>query len=157
MRKRKLAERLVTQRLYESDANRNLKQLTDAAELLRPLLEDLVFVGGCATAVLITDQAAAEIRPTLDVDAIAEITAYADYVMFSERGFAPSDSPRTPVKVRHSVAASKPQPRWTSCHSTRRFSRILEPVAQTSHGIFRTANIEAWPLHPRRNRTLFLR
>jgi hypothetical protein len=53
--------------------------------LLRPLLDDLVFVGGCATALLITDQAAAEVRPTFDVDAIAEITSYADYVVFSER------------------------------------------------------------------------
>jgi hypothetical protein len=49
------------------------------------LLDDLVFVGGCATALLITDQAAAEVRPTFDVDAIAEITFYADYVAFSER------------------------------------------------------------------------
>jgi hypothetical protein len=65
--------------------NRNLELLTDAAELLRPLLGNLVFVGGCATALLITDQAAAEVRPTCDVDAIAEIFSYADYVAFSER------------------------------------------------------------------------
>ena len=28
------------------------------------------FVGGCATGLLVTDEAAAEIRPTFDVDAI---------------------------------------------------------------------------------------
>jgi hypothetical protein len=44
-----------------------------------------VFVGGCATALLITDKAAADVRPTLDVDAIAEITSYAEYAEFSER------------------------------------------------------------------------
>jgi hypothetical protein len=44
-----------------------------------------VFVGGCATELLITDKAAAEVRPTLDVDAIAEITSYAGYETFSER------------------------------------------------------------------------
>jgi len=34
---------------------------------------------------LITDEAAAEIRPTFDVDVIAEITSYAGYEVFSER------------------------------------------------------------------------
>ena len=35
-------------------ANPNLELLTDAAKLLEPLLGELVFVGGCATALLIT-------------------------------------------------------------------------------------------------------
>jgi hypothetical protein len=34
---------------------------------------------------LITDKAAADVRPTFDVDAIAEITSYAAYAEFSER------------------------------------------------------------------------
>jgi hypothetical protein len=34
---------------------------------------------------LITDNAAADVRPTFDVDAIAEITSYAAYAEFSER------------------------------------------------------------------------
>jgi len=66
-------------------ANPNLELLTDAAKLLSPLLKELVFVGGCATALLITDSAAADVRPTFDVDAIAEITSYAEYDKFSER------------------------------------------------------------------------
>jgi hypothetical protein len=66
-------------------ANPNLQLLTDAAKLLRPILGELVFVGGCATALLITDNAAADVRPTFDVDAIAEITSYAAYAEFSER------------------------------------------------------------------------
>jgi hypothetical protein len=41
-------------------ANPNLQLLTDAAKLLEPLLGELVFVGGCATALLITDSAAAD-------------------------------------------------------------------------------------------------
>jgi hypothetical protein len=60
-------------------ANPNLQLLTDAAKLLKPILGELVFVGGCATALLITDSAAADVRPTFDVDAIAEITSYAAY------------------------------------------------------------------------------
>jgi hypothetical protein len=66
-------------------ANPNLQLLTDAAKLLKPILGELVFVGGCATALLITDSAAADVRPTFDVDAIAEITSYAAYTEFSER------------------------------------------------------------------------
>ena len=66
-------------------ANPNLQLLTDAAKLLEPILGELVFVGGCATALLITDRAAADVRPTFDVDAIAEITSYAGYTEFSER------------------------------------------------------------------------
>ncbi len=66
-------------------ANPNLQLLTDAAKLLRPILGELVFVGGCTTALLITDKAAADVRPTFDVDAIAEITSYAAYAEFSER------------------------------------------------------------------------
>jgi hypothetical protein len=65
--------------------NPNLKLLVDAARLLTPILNELVFVGGCTTALLITDKAAAEVRPTYDVDAIAEITSYAAYAAFSEK------------------------------------------------------------------------
>jgi hypothetical protein len=60
----------------------NLDQLIAAADVLRPLLAELVFVGGCVTGLLITDEAAGEPRGTIDVDAIAEITSYAQYAEF---------------------------------------------------------------------------
>jgi len=63
----------------------NLDLLIEAARLLKPLLGELVFVGGSTTALLITDKAAADVRPTYDVDAIAEISSYAEYADFSER------------------------------------------------------------------------
>src|SRR6478752_9067189 len=63
----------------------NLELLVEAARLLKPLLGELVFVGGSTTALLISDRAAGEVRPTYDVDAIAEITSYAAYAHFSER------------------------------------------------------------------------
>ena len=63
----------------------NLEQLITAARLLRPLMGELVFVGGTVTGLLITDAAAANPRPTLDVDAIAEITSYAVYAAFGDR------------------------------------------------------------------------
>jgi hypothetical protein len=59
--------------------------LIEAAEALRPLLGELVFVGGCVTGLLTTDEAAGAPRTTLDVDAIAEITSYAEYAKFGER------------------------------------------------------------------------
>ncbi len=65
------------------DSNR--AQLIKAAETLRPLLGELVFVGGSVTGLLITEEAAGEARSTLDVDAIAEITSYAEYVAFGDR------------------------------------------------------------------------
>jgi hypothetical protein len=66
-------------------ANSNLELLLQAARLLKPILNELVFVGGCTTALLLTDKAAADVRPTYDVDAIAEITSHAAYADFSER------------------------------------------------------------------------
>ena len=63
----------------------NLELLADATRLPEPLLGELVFVGGSTTALLITDKAAAEVRPTYDVDAIAAITSYPAYADFSQR------------------------------------------------------------------------
>jgi hypothetical protein len=66
-------------------ANPNLELLELAAERLRQLLSEIVFVGGCATGLLIDDPAAAPVRGTYDVDVIAEIGSYAEYAVFSER------------------------------------------------------------------------
>ena len=45
-------------------ANPNFQLLVDAAKLLRPILGELVFVGGCTTALLVTDKGAADVRAT---------------------------------------------------------------------------------------------
>lgn len=66
-----------------NDPNRRL--LVSAARLLGPLLDELVFVGGCATGLLITDPASGGIRPTFDVDTITEVDSYAKYASLSER------------------------------------------------------------------------
>jgi hypothetical protein len=63
----------------------NLPLLEDAVHKLAPFLEEIVFVGGITLGLLITDKAAAPIRGTNDVDVIAEIVTYADYIAFSER------------------------------------------------------------------------
>jgi hypothetical protein len=56
--------------------NPNAVLLLSAVEKLVPLLDRIVFVGGCAAGLLINDPAAAPVRPTVDVDAIVEITSY---------------------------------------------------------------------------------
>jgi predicted nucleotidyltransferase len=63
----------------------NYQLLVSAARLLELVLDELVFVGGCITGLMITDEGAAGVRATIDVDAIAEITSYAEYDTFSER------------------------------------------------------------------------
>ena len=63
----------------------NLPLLEDAVRKLAPFLDEIVFVGGVTLGLLITDEAAAPIRGTTDVDVVAEIATYADYIAFSER------------------------------------------------------------------------
>ena len=65
--------------------NPNLALLEEAVELLEPLLNEFVFAGGCTTGLLVTDPAATRIRPTRDVDAITEVTSYAQYATLSDR------------------------------------------------------------------------
>ncbi len=66
-------------------ADPNLHFLEDAAAKLTPLLREVVFIGGATLGLLVTDEGAAPIRGTIDVDVIAEITTYADYTAFSGR------------------------------------------------------------------------
>ena len=63
----------------------NLELLELAASQLRPLLPEIVFVGGCITGMLISDPGSAALRRTYDVDVISEIASYAEYAVFSER------------------------------------------------------------------------
>ena len=55
------------------------------AERLKRVLPEIVFVGGCATGLLITDPAASPVRARDDVDVIVEAASYAEYARFSKR------------------------------------------------------------------------
>jgi PilZ domain-containing protein len=85
--------------------SRNIEQLTNAARLLRPVLDELVFVGGCVTGLLITDPAAADIRSTYDVDAIVECHSHLEYYSFATRlqelGFAEDSQGGVICRWRH--------------------------------------------------------
>lgn len=63
----------------------NLRLLEEAATRLAPFLGEIVFVGGVTLGLLMTDKAAAPIRSTNDVDVIAGILTYVDYIAFAER------------------------------------------------------------------------
>jgi hypothetical protein len=79
----------------------NLELLELAAARLRPLLHEIVFVGGSTTGLLVTDPGAAPVRMTYDVDVIAEIASYSDYALFSEKlrglGFQEDASEGAPI------------------------------------------------------------
>ena len=55
-----------------------------AAAKLKPLLNDIVFLGGSVLGLLITDSGSGPLRSTIDIDVVAEITSYGEYTEFSE-------------------------------------------------------------------------
>lgn len=55
--------------------NPNLEILEIAVARLGVLVEEMVFLGGCATGLLITDAVAPAIRATKDVDVIVEVAS----------------------------------------------------------------------------------
>jgi hypothetical protein len=61
----------------------------------------MVFVGGCATGLLLTDPAASPVRPTIDVDVLVEVTTLVEYHRFSEQlrqlGFTEDTSEDAPI------------------------------------------------------------
>lgn len=65
--------------------NPNAGLLLSAVQKLVPLLDQIVFVGGCAAGLLITDPGAAPARPTVDVDAIVEIVSYEELLALEVR------------------------------------------------------------------------
>lgn len=81
-------------------ADPNLALLRAMALALGPLRDRLVFVGGCATGLQLTNPAAAGVRPTEDVDAIVEVASLAGYhglrPLLAERGFRQTMEDNTP-------------------------------------------------------------
>ena len=81
--------------------NPNLEILSATVHRLGPLVDSMVFLGGCATGLLLTDPAAAPVRATLDVDVIIEVASLVEYHRLSEklreRGFVEDLSPEAPI------------------------------------------------------------
>jgi len=81
-------------------ANPNLALLTAMAQAMGPLCEQVVFVGGCATGLLVDDVDLMDVRPTEDVDAIVEVASLAAYHRLADqlmqRGFKQTMADNTP-------------------------------------------------------------
>jgi predicted nucleotidyltransferase len=79
----------------------NLPLLESVVKSLGPLCEQLVFVGGCVTGLLITETAAPPVRVTKDVDAIVEILSLTEYHALERHlesgGFRHDRSPDAPI------------------------------------------------------------
>ena len=59
--------------------NPNLELLEDAVEQLGTIVDEVVFLGGCATGLLLTDPAAPPLRITRDVDVMVEVATLSRY------------------------------------------------------------------------------
>lgn len=81
--------------------NPNIEILERTVQLLGSLADEMVFLGGCATGLLLTDPAAPPIRGTLDVDVITEVASLAEYHRLAEKlrkqGFVEDLSPDAPI------------------------------------------------------------
>ena len=81
-------------------ANPNLAMLTAMAQAMGELCEHVVFVGGCATGLLVDDAELMDVRPTEDVDAIVEVASLGAYHRIAEqlmgRGFKQTMADNTP-------------------------------------------------------------
>lgn len=86
-------------------ADPNVELLVQVAAALGELRERVVFVGGCATSLLITDKASAPVRATQDVDAVVAVASLVEYQGLCEalraKGF------------RQSLEDAEPPFRWT--------------------------------------------
>ena len=81
--------------------NPNVDMMELAARLLGSLVDEVVFLGGCATGLLLTDTAAPEVRVSFDIDVISEISTYIEYQQFAGRlrdqGFREDTSDGAPL------------------------------------------------------------
>ena len=79
----------------------NLTMIRHVAGRLGHLREEVVFLGGAATALFITDSAAPDVRATTDVDVIVEIASRGDYYRLAESlrflGFIEDTSEGAPI------------------------------------------------------------
>jgi hypothetical protein len=81
-------------------ADPNLSLLIGMAQAMGPLCERVVFVGGCATGLLLSNPMLMDVRATEDVDAIVEVATLTGYHRLADelmqRGFKQTMADNTP-------------------------------------------------------------
>lgn len=79
----------------------NLERVELVATAPGPLRDELVFVGGCAAGLLMSDPGATPIRVTIDVDLVTHVTALSQYhkleEVFTQLGFKRDLTADTPI------------------------------------------------------------
>lgn len=84
-----------------NSSNINIRMMIHVAKCFGSLLDKMVFVGGCATGLFITDPAVPAVRATKDVDVIVEVVSRSEYHELENqlrlRGFANDMSDGAPV------------------------------------------------------------
>ena len=83
----------------------NVLMVERVARALGPLRERMVFLGGCATGLLLTDAAAAAVRATRDVDLIVEAA--------DRNAFHRLETRLSKLGFRHDTSEGAPLCRWT--------------------------------------------
>ena len=142
-----------------ADPNRALFE--SVVRLLAPVLDELVFVGGCTTGLFSTDPAAGAIRPTKDVDAIVDVTSYARYTALADRlralGLGEDTTPGAPLcRWRHGDLIVDVMPtdatvlgfsnRWypTAIETAQRFQISGHDVRVVTPALFIATKLEAF-------------
>lgn len=82
-------------------AGSNLKRLQKVASGLDDLNESVVYVGGAVAELYVSDPAATDIRPTMDVDCVVELASYKKFNELCEllrnKGFQNDQTPSAPI------------------------------------------------------------
>jgi predicted nucleotidyltransferase len=83
------------------EGNPNLAILELIAQALGPVCEEVIFVGGCATGLLLTQERPEAIRITEDVDIVAQALTVRDYHLIEKKvrlqGFSNDMRPNAPI------------------------------------------------------------
>ena len=131
-----------------TDPNRALFE--SVVRLLTPVLEELVFVGGCTTGLFLTDPAAGGVRPTKDVDAIVDVASYGGYASLAERlrslGLVEDTRPGAPLcrwRQGEMVVAVMP-----THEQVLGFSNRWYPAALATADLRRVAGRDVWLVTP---------
>ena len=66
-------------------ATANLRMLEFVARKLGKLNDEVIYLGGCSTALFVTDPLSLDVRPTKDVDCIVDIISLPKYYQFGKK------------------------------------------------------------------------
>lgn len=81
--------------------SRNVSRLETVAEGLGELNENMVYVGGAVAELYVTDPAKTDIRETMDIDCVTQLSSYGKLAELEEllrkKGFHNDTSPSAPI------------------------------------------------------------